>query len=225
MRILLVEDDPRIADNIKVMLTRSSYAVDLAATGRAGQAMADSEDYDLVILDWMLPDVDGTVVCTALRRLGLTVPILMLTAKTQLEDIVEGLNAGADDYLTKPFQMQELLARVRALMRRQSLATLEPRITVADLVIDTNTNSVTRAGRRVPLSPKEYALLEYLGRHAGTTLSRLDLLTHVWDATMDVLSNTVDVHIRYLRQKIDPPGLTPLIHTIKGKGYLLGLKN
>lgn len=225
MRILIIEDDTRIADNVRDMLTRATYAADVAYNGRTGLKMADDEDYDLIVLDWMLPDIDGTVVCRTLRRQGTITPILMLTAKTQVEDVIEGLDAGADDYLTKPFQMQELLARVRALLRRQGPATLEPQITVADLVIDTNTGSVTRAGRHISLSPKEYALLEYLGRHAGQTVGRLDLLTHVWDANTDVFSNTVDVHIRYLRQKIDSGATPPLIHTVKGKGYVLWPKN
>lgn len=225
MRILVVEDDSRIAQNIHDMLVRTTYAVDIAPNGQTALNLSQDNEYDLFILDWMLPDMDGTQICRNLRKDGFTTPVLMLTAKTQLEDVVEGLDAGADDYMTKPFQMQELLARVRALMRRQGPASLEPQITIADLIIDTNTNSVTRAGKTLILSPKEYAILEYLGRHTGQTVSRADLLSHVWNSTSDVFSNTVDVHIRYLRQKIDAAGLTPLIHTIKGKGYLLSSTN
>jgi DNA-binding response OmpR family regulator len=221
MRILVVEDDARIASNIHDILKQATYAADIALTGQSGLKMASDEDYDLILLDWMLPDIDGTRVCKILRSQGTTTPILILTAKTQLEDVIEGLDAGADDYLTKPFQMQELLARVRALLRRQSPASLEPLITIADLVVDTNSGSATRAGIRLSLSPKEYALLEYLARHAGHVVSRLDLLSHVWDASTDTFSNTVDVHIRYLRQKVDTGNSVPLIHTVKGKGYIL----
>lgn len=216
-----MEDDTRIADNIRDILKQATYTADVAYDGQTGLKLAGAENYDLIILDWMLPDTDGTKVCKILRKQGSVVPILILTAKTQLEDIIEGLDAGADDYLTKPFQMQELLARIRALLRRQGPASLEPQITVADLVIDTNTATATRAGIRLSLSPKEYALLEYLARHVGQTVTRGDLLSHIWDTAADTFSNTLDVHIRYLRQKIDSAAKIPLIHTVKGKGYIL----
>lgn len=225
MRILVIEDDEQISGNIHDMLEQQSYAVDVSYTAASGLDRLDKEPYDLIILDWMLPDQDGPEVCRIIRSNALPIPILMLTAKTQAEDIISGLNSGADDYLTKPFIMGELIARVRALLRRSNPVVPDPTITISDLEIDTNTHIVRRHGEVIPLSPKEYALLEYLAKNSGVCLSRLDILSHVWDENIDEISNTIDVHIRYLRSKIDDNHNIKLIHTIKGKGYLLDEKN
>lgn len=221
MRILIIEDDHQIAKNLQDILSADTYAADIAVDGNSGLEKVTDNDYDLIILDWMLPDSDGPDICRQLRSSGTLCPILMLTAKTQVEDVVTGLNSGADDYLTKPFEMQELLARVRTLLRRPPPATPQPVIQIADLTIDTNTHTVHRSGNQILLSPKEYALLEYLARNSGTTIDRMTLLSHVWDENIDQISNTVDVHIRYLRSKIDDQHRTKLIHTVKGKGYLI----
>lgn len=220
MRLLVIEDDSRISANLSHMLTSVSYAVDLANTGNLGLSKAQSENYDLLIIDWMLPDLSGPQLIKILRSQGSSVPILMLTAKTQLDDIVEGLNSGADDYLPKPFHMAEFLARVRTLLRRTPV-TINSTIQIADLTINSNLRQVTRAGKEISLSPREYALLEYLARHPNQSFDRVELLTHVWDENTDEFSNTVDVHIRYLRRKIDDPYPVKLIHTVKGKGYAL----
>lgn len=220
MRILIIEDDSQIAANLQTILKHSSYAADIAATGRSGLAKAADTDYDLIILDWMLPDLDGPEVCSSLRSSGFSRPLLMLTAKAEVEDIVLGLNIGADDYLTKPFEMTELLARVRSLLRRLPVV-VDPLIKLADLTLNTNTREVTRSGRNIRLSPKEYSLLEYLATHPNQAIDRLTLLSHVWDENADEFSNTVDVHIRYLRSKIDEGRKIKLIRTVKGAGYLL----
>lgn len=221
MRLLVIEDDTRIASNLKNILASQSYAVDLAASGFTGLEKARDESYDLIVLDWMLPDISGPDVIKILHEENIASPILMLTAKSQPEDLVEGLDAGADDYLSKPFRTTELFARIRALLRRPDSAPTEPVLYVSDLSIDTNLHHVTRAGRPIRLSPREYALLEYLARNQGHALTRLDLLSHVWDENTDPFSNTVDVHIRFLRSKIDDPFPTKLIRTVKGKGYVL----
>lgn len=221
MRILIIEDDQRIAANLREMLTAQSYAVDICHTVSSGQTKAQSEDYDLLIIDWMLPDGTGPDIIKALRQDNCPTPVLMLTAKSQPEDVVDGLNSGADDYLPKPFQMDELLARVRALLRRPADTVPSPVIRLGDLIIDTNLHLVSRADLPISLSPREFALLEYLARHANQSLNRLDLLSHVWDENVDAFSNTVDVHIRYLRRKIDDNFTVKLIHTVKGKGYVL----
>lgn len=221
MRLLIIEDDVQIASNLQTILKGSSYASDTALNAKSGLAKIADTDYDLIILDWMLPDMDGPQVLKQLRSTGLTCPILMLTAKSQVEDIVLGLNAGADDYLTKPFEMAEFLARIRTLLRRLPPSVVNPTIRIADLEINTNTHEARRAGRAIHLSPKEYSLLEYLATHAGQSIDRISLLSHVWDENADEFSNTVDVHIRYLRSKIDDGHRLKLIHTVKGKGYLL----
>jgi DNA-binding response OmpR family regulator len=221
MRILIVEDDLKIAQTIGEMLRISHYVVEVANNAQEGAFKAETEDYDLIILDWMLPDQDGVTLCQALRAKKITIPILMLTAKSQLEDKVEGLEKGADDYLTKPFAMAELRARVRALIRRKTGASQSPIITIGDLEINTNTIQVKRQGNTVALTPKEYDLLEYLARNINKTVGREELLAHLWDANGDYFSNIVDVQVRYLRKKIDEPFKTKLIKTVKNKGYML----
>lgn len=219
MRILIIEDDRRTAENISKILRHESYAVDCAYSGNDGLDKACSENYDLIILDRRLPDIEGIEVCRTLRKDKNNTPVLILTAKGQLEDKIEGLNTGADDYLTKPFEMTELLARIKALVRRNYPMESLPVIEIGDLKLDTSTCRVWRNGKEIILSPKEYALLEYLARFKGKALDRMDILSHVWDENADMFSNTVDVHIRYLRKKIDGDYSKKLIQTIKGKGY------
>lgn len=222
MRILIIEDDPQIATNLQSLLTKSgAFAADIALTGREGETKSLDESYDLIILDWILPDMDGLSIIKLMREAHLHTPILMLTARTQPEDKVEGLNSGADDYITKPFDKSELLARVRALLRRRHLPTTPPLLTISDLTIDTNSHETHRSGNRIDLSPKEYSLLEFLARSQCQVLDRLEILSHVWDESTDPFSNTVDVHIRFLRRKIDDHYSPKLIHTVRGKGYSL----
>lgn len=224
MRLLVIEDEHKIANSIKKGLEQESYAVDVAYTGTDGFDLAASEEYDVIILDLMLPEMDGITLCKKLRtQEHVHTPILMLTAKGQVEDKVEGLNAGADDYLPKPFAFSELLARIKALTRRPR-KTLGTTIQVDDLVLDTTTYSVKRGDVSIDLSKKEFALLEYLMRHKGKILTKDHLINHVWDYDSDVLPNTVEVYIGYLRQKIDKsfPKSKSLITTKRGFGYKLG---
>jgi heavy metal response regulator len=220
MRLLLVEDEPKIAHFIKRGLEEEHYAVDVADSGEDALALADVTPYDLVVLDLMLPDMDGLDVCRRLRQRGMDVPVLMLTARGTLDDRVAGLDTGADDYLVKPFAFAELLARTRALLRRQE-ATKTAQLQVSDLTLDTATHEVTRAGKRVELSSKEYAVLEYLMRHAGMVVTRTMLLEGVWNYDFHPGSNVVDVYIRYLRRKIDDPFPVKLLETLRGSGYRL----
>jgi DNA-binding response OmpR family regulator len=217
MKILVVEDEHKIANSIKKGLEQESYAVDVAYDGTTGFDLASSEDYDTIILDLMLPDIDGLTICKKLRAAHNHTPILMLTARGQLEDKVTGLNSGADDYLVKPFAFTELLARIKALTRRpkDSFGTI---LTVSDLSLNTLSYEVTRAGKPLQLSRKEFALLEYLLRHANTIVTKDQIINNTWDYDSDVLPNTVEVYIGYLRRKI--PGL---IHTIRGFGYKIGV--
>jgi DNA-binding response OmpR family regulator len=220
MRILVVEDEHKIANAIKEGLEHESYAVDVMYSGNEGYDMAVSEDYDVIILDVMLPGMDGVTICKKLREENIHTPILILTAKSQIEDKVLGFNSGADDYLTKPFAFAELLVRIRALTRRpqNSLGTI---LKVDDLTLDTINYEVKRAGQKIRLSNKEYSLLEYLMRHKDETLTKEQIIGHVWDYDADVLPNSVEVYINHLRKKIDEPySNKPLIHTIKGfSGY------
>lgn len=221
MRVLLVEDDPRIARFVSQGLREQTYAVDVTADGEDALYKMSVNDYDAVILDVMLPGRDGFEVCRELRAAGSNVPVIMLTARDCLQDRITGLDTGADDYLTKPFEVAELLARLRALLRRGHVVR-SATITIADLVIDTRAHSVTRGGRLVELTAKEYALLEYLAREQGRVLGRAEIAEHVWDENFDPLSNLIDVNINRLRRKIDDRSLTPLIHTRRGEGYMLG---
>ncbi len=223
MRILVVEDEHRIANNIKKGLEQERYAVDVAYDGTSGFDLASSEEYDLVILDLMLPGMDGMAICRELRKQKIHTPILILTAKGQTEDKVSGLDAGADDYLTKPFSFTELLARIRAITRRPKNA-LDTILKVEGLELDTLEYTVRRDGNAITLSNKEFTLLEYLMRNAGKILTKNQIINHVWDYDADILPNTVEVYIRNLRSKIDLPfsGEPPIIHTVRGFGYKIG---
>jgi DNA-binding response OmpR family regulator len=221
MRLLLVEDDARIARFVAKGLREQAYAVDVAGTGEEALYQAAVNTYDLVILDVMIPAPDGFAVCRELRKSGQRMPILMLTARDAVEDRIAGLDHGADDYLTKPFEFRELLARLRALLRRTGELRPE-KITIADLVLDTGGQSAKRAGRQVTLTAKEYALLEYLARNAGRVVGRAEIAEHVWDETFDPFSNLIEVYINRVRRKIDADSTRPLLHTRRGLGYVLG---
>ena len=220
MRILLVEDEARVAGFLAKGLREQTYAVDVATDGVEGLHLGSENDYDLVILDVMLPHKDGHAVCRELRRRGRLSPILMLTARGAVDDRVAGLDAGADDYLTKPFDFKELLARVRALLRR-STALRPATLRVADLTLDTASHAVERAGRVVTLTAKEYALLEFLLLNQGRVVGREEIAQHVWDENFDPFSNVIDVYIKRLRSKVDTEPRRRLIHTRRGEGYLL----
>jgi two-component system, OmpR family, response regulator len=214
MRILVVEDEHKIANSIKKGLEQELFAVDVAYDGDEGYDLASSEEYDLIILDLMLPKLDGVSICKKLREESIHTPILILTAKGQIGDKVEGLDAGADDYLTKPFSFEELLARIRALIRRPHKTSGEI-LTVDDLTLNTRTFEVKRKEKMVPLSNKEYSLLEYLMRHPNLILTKDQIIAHVWNYEADILPNTVEVYIGYLRNKIGKD----LIRTVRGFGY------
>ncbi len=226
MRILVVEDEHKIANSIKKGLEQEAFAVDCAFTGTDGFDLASSEEYDLIILDILLPGINGIEICKKLRSKQIHTPIMILTAKGQLEDKVSGLNSGADDYLTKPFAFEELLARVRALLRRP-LSSQGQALQVGDLTLDTLSYEVRREDRKISLSAKEYALLEYLLRHPNQILTKEQIISHVWDYDANILPNTVEVYIGYLRTKIDKPfpDKQPLIQTVRGFGYRIGAKN
>ncbi len=223
MRVLIVEDEQKIALAVKKGLEQESFAVDAAFDGDSGYDLASIEEYDVIILDLMLPGLQGTEICRRLRDSGDQTPILMLTARAQVDDKVAGLNSGADDYLVKPFAFAELVARVKALSRRPK-ASVGSTLVAGDLELDTITFSVHRGNAEIKLSRKEFALLEYLMRNSGRVLSKEQLMNHVWDYEADILPNTVEVYIGYLRSKIDKPfsKRPPLIHTVRGFGYRLG---
>jgi heavy metal response regulator len=220
MRILVVEDEKKVASFLKKGLEEEYYAVDCAYDGEEALFMAETNEYDLMLLDIMLPKIDGLEVLKGVRDKGLTLPVLMLTAKDSVEDVVKGLDAGGDDYLTKPFAFAELLARVRALLRRKER---EPagELRVADLVLDPATHTVSREGQEIDLTAKEYALLEYLMRHVNRVVTRTMISEHVWDYHFDPLTNVIDVYVNHLRKKIDLNSSQRLIHTIRGVGYML----
>lgn len=222
MKVLVIEDEHRIADYIKKGLELKKYVVDVAYDGDTGLGLASHEKYDVIILDRMLPEMDGLELCAKLREGGNQTPVLMLTAKTQVEERVEGLNAGADDYLGKPFEFIELIARVKALTRRPQ-QTLPSLLTADSLTVDSETFEVQRAGKTVDLSKKEFALLEFLLRHKGKIFTKEQLTEQVWEYDSDVLGNTAQVYIGYLRNKIDRafPDEMALIHTVHGFGYTL----
>jgi len=220
LRILLVEDEPSAALMLAKGLREQTYAVDIAADGEDALYQASINEYDLIILDVMLPRKDGLEVCRELRSDGSTVPVLMLTARDTVPDRITGLDLGADDYLTKPFDFHELLARVRALLRRGPVLRPET-IAISDLIIETRQRRVRRAGRHIGLTAKEYALLEYLARRVGEVVSRADIAEHVWDESFDPFSNLIEVYIQRLRRKIDDGEVCRLIRTQRGEGYML----
>ncbi len=220
MRILLIEDEPDAAAVLAKGLREHAYAVDVANDGRHGLEMAAASDYDLLVLDLLLPGLNGLEVCRRLRKDRRSTPVLMLTARGEPDQRVEGLDVGADDYLSKPYHFPELLARVRALLRRgPALASAVLR--VEDLAIDTRTRHVHRAGRAIQLTTKEYTLLEYLARRDGEVVGRADIAEHVWDDSFDPLSNLIEVYIQRLRRKIDDGESVKLIQTRRGAGYSL----
>lgn len=221
MRLLLVEDYAPLRESLAEGLAEAGFAVDSAAEGEEGLWYARSNDYDVIILDLMLPKVDGLTILKTLRQLGNPVHVLILTARDTLPDRVRGLDCGADDYLVKPFAFEELLARVRALIRRR-YEVKNPLICIADLEIDTAAHRVRRAGNTIELTAREYALLEFLALRAGDIVARTDIWEHVYDFHSSAQSNVVDVCIRRLRTKLEGPGLPPLIHTHRGQGYMLG---
>ncbi len=220
MKILLVEDEQRVSQFVQKGLREEGHAVDVAFDGEEGEFLGEVNDYDLIILDLMLPKKNGLVACRELRDHGVATPVLMLTARDSVEDKVRGLDAGADDYLVKPFAFEELLARVRALLRRSS-ETRSPVLTLADLELDPMSRMVRRGDTPIRLTTKEYALLEYMMRNPRKVLSRTLIGEHVWDMNFDPESNVIDVYISHLRAKIDKNFATPLLHTLRGQGYIL----
>ena len=221
MKILLIEDDPEVADYVAKGLGESGYVVDRAVEGRRGLLLATTETYDVLVVDRMLPGVDGLRIIQTLRASGDRTPVLILSALAEVDDRVQGLRAGGDDYLTKPFAFSELLARVEALLRRAAGGAVETVLTVADLEMDRLARTVTRAGTAIDLQPREFQLLEYLMRHAGQVVTRTMLLEAVWEYHFDPQTNVIDVHVSRLRRKIDKPFGSPLIHTVRGAGYVL----
>ena len=223
MRILVIEDEHKIANSIKKGLEQEYFAVDVAYEGISGYDLAVSEDYDLIILDQLLPGMDGMTICKQIREKHIQIPILFLTAKGQTEDKVSGLNAGADDYLIKPFAFEELLARVKALTRRPKEMTGTV-LQIQNLTLNTLTYEVKRSGVSLALSSKEFSLLEYLMRHTNTIVNKNQIINHVWNYDANVLPNTVEVYIKLLRDKVDKPfkGEKSLIQTIRGFGYKIG---
>ena len=221
MRVLLVEDEPQAAQVLAKGLREQAYAVDIAADGEAALFQAGTTDYDALILDLMLPRVGGLAVCRSIRAAGSAVPILMLTARDAVESRIEGLDCGADDYLVKPYDFGELLARLRAVIRRGRQPVLPERMVIGSLTIDTRRRSALVRNAEIRLTAKEYALLEYLARRAGDVVSRGDIAEHVWDEHYDPMSNVVDVYIQRLRRKLEAVGQESLIRTRRGEGYQL----
>jgi len=221
MKILIVEDEAKTSEYLQQGLTEAGFVADLARNGIDGHHLVMTEAYDLVILDVMLPDIDGWRIIQALREAGKKVPVLFLTARDSVQDRVKGLDLGADDYLVKPFAFAELLARVRTLLRRGATTAIDTTLAVADLELDLMRRRATRAGQRIPLTAKEFALLELLIRHQGEVLPRSMIASQVWDMNFDSDTNVIDVAIRRLRVKIDDAFAPKLIHTVRGMGYML----
>ncbi len=221
MRVLIVEDERRLSNIIKKGFIEDGFAVDQAFDGEEGQYLAESEQYDLIVLDIMLPKLDGLQVCKELRKKSIKTPVLMLTAKSTLEDKVAGLDSGADDYITKPFSFVEFRSRVHALIRR-SHQDISPILSENDLILDPLKHSVQRANKAITLTPKEFAVLELLMRHKGEVVSRTMIIEHVWDYNFDGMSNVVDVFVGTLRKKVDTGAKVKLIQTVHGVGYKIG---
>jgi DNA-binding response OmpR family regulator len=221
MNLLVVEDDPRVARLVGRALEEAGHRVELAADGVAALTAAETGAHDLIVLDVMLPEMDGLEVCRQLRRQGLRTPILMLTARDAVSDRVRGLDVGADDYLVKPFALEELLARVRALGRRVGDGDADEVLRVGDLTLDLSSHEARRGGREIPLTAKEFALLRYLMRHPGQVLSKDQITDHVWGYDSEATSNVVEIYVHYLRDKIDRGFPRPLLRTIRGAGYTL----
>ena len=223
MRILVIEDDAAVAEYVRKGLDELGYSVDVAADGKNGLLMASTEPYNALVVDRMLPELDGLAIVRTLRAAGSTVPVLFLSALGEVDDRVRGLESGGDDYLTKPFAFSELKARLQALVRRSNVSDAPVTgLTVADLSMDLLARTVERAGQPIELKPREFRLLEYLMRHAGQVVTRTMLLEHVWDYHFDPQTNVIDVHISRLRAKIDKDFETPLLTTVRGAGYRLG---
>ncbi|MBF0330380.1 MAG: response regulator transcription factor [Candidatus Omnitrophica bacterium] len=220
MRILIIEDEEKISEFLQEGLREEGFAVDLAPDGEEGHFMATTSDYDLIVLDLMIPKIDGLTLCRKLRSDKITTPIIMLTAKTGVKNKVSGLDAGADDYLTKPFAFEELLARIRAQLRKKDGLT-DNKLVVDDLSLDLQTHEIKRAGKTLVFTTREIALLEYLMRNAGRVLSRSMIIEHVWDINYKTDTNVIDVFINHLRKKIDQDHPRKLIHTLHGRGYML----
>jgi DNA-binding response OmpR family regulator len=221
MRLLLVEDDRKAARVLSRGLTEEGFVVDVAHAGDIGGEMASANHYHLILLDWLLPRRDGLSVCSGLRGRGVRTPILMMTARDSISDRISGLDSGADDYLTKPFAFEELLARIRALLRRSEM-TRPPVLAVDDLTLDPSSHQVTRGGRTIDLTPKEFAILELLMRYVGQVVSRTRIGESLWADAPEELSNLVDVHVSHLRRKVDGEGCLPLIETVRARGFRLG---
>ena len=220
MRILLVEDEVKLAHAMKRALELQKYAVDVVNNGNDGLDFAIGEEFSLIILDVMLPGMDGIEICRRIRSSGIHTPVMMLTAKGQISDKVTGLDVGADDYMVKPFSFEELFARIRALVRRPA-QTSDPVLSIKDLTLDPKTFTVKRGDSMIELSSKEFSLLEYLLRNKNTVLMKEQIIAHVWNYDSDVLPSTIEVHVKHLRDKIDIKGENSLIHTIRGRGYTI----
>jgi len=220
MKILVIEDEKKVAHFLQKGLKEEQYVVDVAYDGLDGQHLATTNDYDLILLDIMLPGKDGIEILKTLRRQQINIPVIMLTAKEMVEDKLEGFNAGCDDYISKPFSFEELLVRIRAVLRRGS-GVLSNVLTFADLTLDLISHKVIRDGREIELTAKEYTLLEYLVRNPNRVLTRTMIAEHVWDYNYDSFTNVIDVYINYLRNKVDRGFGTKLIHTVRGVGYVL----
>ena len=226
MRLLLIEDDPEVANYINKGLSEAGHTVDAANDGKTGLLLATTEDYDVMIIDRMLPGLDGLTIVKSVRAANIPTPILILSALGEVDDRVEGLKAGADDYLIKPFAFSELDARLEVLQRRTATGrSMDTRLKVGDLELDQLSRSASRAGKPIELQPREYRLLEYLMRHAGQVVTRTMLLEHVWDYHFDPQTNVIDVHISRLRSKIDKGYDKVLLHTVRGAGYMINENN
>ena len=220
MRILVVEDDLELSDILNRALCEQLYRVDTAHDGETALHLAQSEDFDLIVLDLMIPKVDGLTVCHKLRDAGKITPVIMLTARDRVDDRVLGLNAGADDYLIKPFAMSELLARIQALIRRAERRSSDV-LTLGSLTLNPRSSFVQRGGRRIVLTAKEFTLMDFFMRHPQQVLTRTEILENVWDANYEGLGNVVDVYINYLRNKLEQNGESRVLHTVRGRGYIL----